>query len=73
MHLMGFRQWFLSRGLKPFRELEAADWMIVEPSAKQANGGPILMKRQSDGDLSHILVMPNGERSSPAAAQIRDW
>ena len=55
------------------RELEAADWMIVEPSAKQANGGPILMKRQSDGDLSHILVMPNGERSSPTAAQIRDW
>jgi len=47
--------------------------MIVEPSSKQAKGGPILIKRQSDGDLSHILVMPNGERSSPTAAQIRDW
>ena len=55
------------------RQLEAEGWMIVEPSTKQAKGGPILMKRQSDGDLIHILVMPNGERSSPTAAQIRDW
>ena len=23
-----------------------------------------MMKRQSDGDVSHILVMPNGGRSS---------
>jgi hypothetical protein len=33
--------------------------MIVEPSTKPAKGGPILMKRQSDGDFIHILVMPN--------------
>jgi hypothetical protein len=38
------------------RELEAEGWMIVEPSSKQAKGGPILMKQQSDGDLIHILV-----------------
>jgi hypothetical protein len=54
-------------------ELEADGWMIVESSRKQAKGGPILMKRKSDGHLSHTLVMPNGERSSPTAAQIRDW
>jgi hypothetical protein len=54
-------------------DLEADGWMVVEPSSKQAKGGPILMKRQSDGRLSHILVTPNGERSSPTAAQIRDW
>lgn len=53
--------------------LEADGWTIVEPSSKQVKGGPILMKRQSDGHLSHILVMPNGERGSPTAAQIRDW
>ena len=55
------------------QQLEAEGWMTVEPSSKQAKGGPILMKRQSGGDLIHILVMPNGERSSPTAAQIRDW
>jgi hypothetical protein len=54
-------------------DLEADGWMIVEPSRKQAKGGPTLMKRQSDGHLSHVLVMANGERSSPTAAQIRDW
>ena len=55
------------------RQLEAEGGIIVEPSSKQAKGGPILMKRQSDGDLIHILFMPNGERSSPTPAQIRDW
>ncbi len=34
-----------------------------------------MMKRIVDGNVSHILVMPNGERSAqpPDAAQIRDW
>jgi hypothetical protein len=57
------------------QKLEAEGWRIVEPSSKQAKGGPIMMKRRSDGDVNHILVMPNGERSAqpPTAAQIRDW
>jgi hypothetical protein len=34
-----------------------------------------MMKRVLNGDVSHILVMPNGERSAqlPTAAQIQDW
>ena len=57
------------------QKLEADGWTIVEPSHKQPTGGPAMMKRQSDGDVVHILVMPNGERSAqpPSAAQIRDW
>ena len=57
------------------RRLEAAGWVIVEPSNKYATGGPVMMMRTFDGDVSHILVMPNGERSAqpPTAAQIRDW
>jgi hypothetical protein len=57
------------------RKLEAAGWLIVEPSNKCATGGPVMMKRTFNGNVSHILVMPNGERSAqlPTAAQIRDW
>ena len=56
------------------QKLEAEGWMIVEPSSKQAKGGPVMMRRRSDGGMIHILVMPNGERSAqpPRAAQIRD-
>jgi len=34
-----------------------------------------MMRRWLDGDVVHILVMPNGERSAqpPTDAQIRDW
>lgn len=47
--------------------------MMVEPTSKQAKGGPVMMRRRSIGDVVHILVMPNGERrAQPAtAAQIR--
>ncbi len=57
------------------QKLEAEGWVIVERSSKRALGGPVMMKRQSDGAVIHILVMPNGERSAqpPTAAQIRDW
>jgi hypothetical protein len=57
------------------RKLEAAGWVIVEPSNKCATGGPVMMMRMFDGYVNHILVMPNGERSAqpPTAAQIRDW
>lgn len=57
------------------QKLEAAGWLIVEPSIKRAIGGPVMMKRALNGDVSHILVMPNGERSAqlPTAAQIQDW
>ena len=57
------------------QKLEAVGWRIVEPSNKRATGGPVMMKRVFDGDVSHILVMPNGERSAklPTAAQIQDW
>jgi hypothetical protein len=57
------------------QKLEADGWTTVEPSHKQATGAPVMMKRQSDGNVAHILVMPNGECSAlpPTAAQIRDW
>ena len=57
------------------QKLEAAGWLIVEPSNKRAIGGAVMMKRVLNGDVSHILVMPNGERSAqlPTAAQIQDW
>jgi hypothetical protein len=57
------------------QKLEAEGWVIVEPSDKRALGGPVMMMRMLDGQLVHILVMPNGERSQqpPTAAQIRDW
>jgi hypothetical protein len=56
------------------RKLEAEGWRIVEPSSKQAKGGPIMMKRRSDGDVIHILIMPNGRNTQPpTSAQIRDW
>ena len=57
------------------QKLEAEGWMIVEPSNKRAMGGPVMMRRWLDGDVVHILVMPNGERSAqpPTAAHIRDW
>jgi hypothetical protein len=56
------------------RKLEDAGWAIVEPTNKRATGGPVMMKRIIAGDVSHILVMPNGERSAqPTDAQIRDW
>jgi hypothetical protein len=47
--------------------------MMVEPTSKQAKGGPVMMRRRSIGDVVHILVMPNGERRAqpPTAAQIR--
>jgi hypothetical protein len=57
------------------RKLEDVGWAIVEPTNKHAIGGPVMMKRVIDGNVSHILVMPNGEHSAPppTAAQIRDW
>ena len=57
------------------RKFEDAGWAIVEPTNKRATGGSVMMKRTIDGNVSHILVMPNGERSAqpPDAAQIRDW
>jgi hypothetical protein len=58
------------------QKFEAEGWRIVQRSHKQAKGGPVMMKRQSDDDeVSHILIMPNGERSGqpPTPAQIRDW
>lgn len=58
------------------QKLEAEGWVIVEPSGKKrAMGGPIMMMRMLDGHVTHILVMPNGERSAqpPTVAQIRDW
>jgi hypothetical protein len=57
------------------QKLEAEGWMIVEPTGKAATGGPVMMRRTSDGHEIHTLVMPNGERSAqpPTAAQIRDW
>jgi hypothetical protein len=57
------------------RKLEAEGWRIVEPSSKQVKGGPIMLKRRSDGDVIHILIMPYGERNTqpPTAMQIRDW
>jgi len=56
------------------QKFEAEGW-IVQPSRKQAKGGPVMMKRQTDADVSHILIMPDGERSGqpPTPAQIRDW
>jgi hypothetical protein len=55
--------------------LKAEGWRIVEPKSVRAKGGSVMMKRQLDGDVSHILIMPNGERSAqrPTAAQIREW
>ena len=57
------------------QKFEAEGWRIVQPSRKQVKGGPVMMKRESDDDVSHILIMPNGERSGqpPTPAQIRDW
>jgi hypothetical protein len=57
------------------QKFEAEGWRIVQPSRKRAKGGPVMMKRQSDDEASHILIMPNGERSGqpPTPAQIRDW
>jgi hypothetical protein len=57
------------------QKLAAEGWMIVEPSNKRPTGGPAMMRRRQDGDVVHILVMPNGERSAqpPTDGQIRDW
>jgi hypothetical protein len=57
------------------QKLEAEGWTIVEPSKRRSNGGPVMMMRRLDGDLVHVFVMSNGERSGqpPTDAQIRDW
>jgi hypothetical protein len=57
------------------QKFEAEGWTIVEPSKRRGEGGPVLMMRHQDGNLVHIFVMPNGERSAqpPTDAQIRDW
>jgi hypothetical protein len=40
------------------RKLESAGWAIVEPSNKRAIGGPVMMKREIEGNMSHMLIMP---------------
>jgi hypothetical protein len=48
--------------------------MMVEPTSKQAKGGPVMMRRRSIGDVVHILVMPNGERrAQPPTPRKFDW
>jgi hypothetical protein len=47
--------------------------MVFLRRLDHAKGGPMMMKRRSDGDVMPNLVTPNGERSAqpPTPAQIR--
>ena len=57
------------------RELEAEGWAIVEPSNRHAAGGRVMLSRTIDGQVRHMLLMPNGQRSAqpPTAQEILDW
>lgn len=57
------------------QKLEAEGWTIIEPTNTGTKDARVMMKRRTDGDVVHILVMPNGERTAqpPTDAQIRAW
>ena len=57
------------------QKLEAEGWTIIEPTNTGTKDARVMMKRRAGGDVVHILVMPNGERSAqpPTDAQIRAW
>jgi hypothetical protein len=57
------------------QKLEAEGWTIVESAKKRLAGGPVMMKRGAGGNLVHIFVMANGDRSAqpPTDEQIREW
>jgi hypothetical protein len=57
------------------QKLEAEGWTIIEPTGNGTKDARVMMTRRAGGDVVHILVMPNGERSAqpPTDEQIRAW